>query len=117
MLDWDWIVEAQQFRKTSERAFTEYILQLEMHTKYHIEPKLIISIVNCWKKSQYVIKQADYLLLYEQNWLKEGTEALVLKKTAESSKYKPIPNWQIWLAHSYSAILHKKFACFIYGSD
>ena len=31
-------------------------------------------------------KQADYLLLYEQNWLKEGTEALVLKKTAESSK-------------------------------
>ena len=34
----------------------------------------------------YVIKQADYLLLYEQNWLKEGTEALVLKKTAESSK-------------------------------
>ena len=32
------------------------------------------------------IKQADYLLLYEQNWLKEGTEALVLKKTAESSK-------------------------------
>ena len=33
-----------------------------------------------------VIKQADYLLLYEQNWPKEGTEALVLKKTAESSK-------------------------------
>ena len=31
-------------------------------------------------------KQADYLLLYEQNWLKEGTEALVLKKTAASSK-------------------------------
>ena len=61
----------------------------------------------------YVIKQADYLLLYEQNWLKEGTEALVLKKTAESSKWKPIPNWQIWLAHSYSAILHKQFACFI----
>ena len=34
----------------------------------------------------FSIKQADYLLLYEQNWLKEGTEALVLKKTAESSK-------------------------------
>ena len=34
----------------------------------------------------YHIKQADYLLLYEQNWLKEGTEALVLKKTAESSR-------------------------------
>jgi hypothetical protein len=33
----------------------------------------------------YLIKQADYLLLYEHNWLKEGTEALVLKKTAESS--------------------------------
>ena len=31
-------------------------------------------------------EQADYLLLYEQNWLKEGTEALVLKKPAESSK-------------------------------
>ena len=30
--------------------------------------------------------QADYLLLYEQNWLKEGTEGLVLKKTADSSK-------------------------------
>ena len=30
--------------------------------------------------------KADYLLLYEQNWLKEGTEALVLKKTAVSSK-------------------------------
>ena len=28
----------------------------------------------------------DYLLLYEQNWLKEGNEALVLKKPAESSK-------------------------------
>ena len=26
------------------------------------------------------LKQADYLLLYEQNWLKEGTEVLVLKK-------------------------------------
>ena len=35
---------------------------------------------------ELVIKQADYLLLYEQNWLKRGTEALVLKKTAESSK-------------------------------
>ena len=34
----------------------------------------------------YLIKQADYLLLYEQNWLKEGTEGIVLKKTAESSK-------------------------------
>ena len=34
----------------------------------------------------YSGKQADYLLLYEQNWLKEGTEALVLKKAAESSK-------------------------------
>ena len=54
MLDWDWIVEAQQFRKTSERAFTEYILQLEMHTKYHSEPKLIISIENWWKKSRFV---------------------------------------------------------------
>ena len=32
------------------------------------------------------IKQADYILLYEQNWLKEGTEGLVLKITAESSK-------------------------------
>ena len=31
-------------------------------------------------------KQADYLLLYERNWLKEGTEALVLKKAAVSSK-------------------------------
>ena len=41
---------------------------------------------------QCIIKQAAYLLLYEQNWLKEGTEALVLKKTAESSKSKPIPN-------------------------
>ena len=59
------------------------------------------------------IKQAYYLLLYEHNWLKEGTDGLVLKKTAESSKLKPIPNWQIRLAHSYSAILHKKFACFI----
>ena len=38
------------------------------------------------------IKQANYLLLYEQNWLKEGTEGLVLKKTAASSKEKPIPN-------------------------
>ena len=38
------------------------------------------------------LSQADYLLLYEQNWLKEGTEALVLKKTAASSKEKPIPN-------------------------
>ena len=37
-------------------------------------------------------KQADYLLLYEQNWLKEGTVALVLKKTAASSKEKPISN-------------------------
>ena len=46
------------------------------------------------------IKQADYLLLYEQNWLKEGTEGLVLKKPAESSKWKPIPNWQIWRAHA-----------------
>ena len=35
---------------------------------------------------EFRIKQADYLLLYEQNWLKEGTEALVLKKTAESRK-------------------------------
>ena len=32
------------------------------------------------------IKKADYILLYEQNWLNEGTEALVLKKTVASSK-------------------------------
>ena len=32
------------------------------------------------------IKQSDYLLLYEQNWLKEGTEKLVLKKPAESNR-------------------------------
>ena len=38
------------------------------------------------KKNLNYIKQADYILLYEQNWLKEGTEALVLKKAAESSK-------------------------------
>ena len=44
-----------------------------------------ISLLACFK-------QADYLLLYEQNWLKEGTEALVLKITAASSKEKPIPN-------------------------
>ena len=36
--------------------------------------------------NQAHIKQGDYLLLYEQNWLKEGTEGIVLKKTAESSK-------------------------------
>ena len=41
-------------------------------------------------KSQFkypvLYRRPDYLLLYEQNWLKEGTEALVLKKTAASSK-------------------------------
>ena len=36
--------------------------------------------------SQGEKNQADYLLLYEQNWLKEGVEAMVLKKTAASSK-------------------------------
>ena len=38
--------------------------------------------INCFIVHD-VQKQADYLLIYEQNWLKEGTEALVLKKTAE----------------------------------
>ena len=41
---------------------------------------------NDWNVHTLSIKQADYLLLYEQNWLKEGTEGIVLKKTAESSK-------------------------------
>ena len=39
-------------------------------------------------KGGHYIKQAHYLLLYEQNWLKEGTEALVLKKPTASSKEK-----------------------------
>jgi hypothetical protein len=38
------------------------------------------------------MKQADYLLLYEQNWLKEGTEVLVLEKTAASRKLKSMTN-------------------------
>ena len=63
--------------------------------------------------NEHPIKQAGYLLLYEQNWLKEGTEALVLKKTAASSKEKPIPNWQI------RALLQCNFAikvCLLYMS-
>ena len=36
--------------------------------------------------------QAECLLLFKINWSTEGTEGLVEKKTAESSKQKPPPN-------------------------
>ena len=71
---------------------------------------MTFNLIAALNKTHLVRNQADYLLLYEQNWLKEGTEVLVLKKTAALSKEKPMPNWQIWLAHSYSAILHKMIA-------
>ena len=47
-------------------------------------------VIQIFSKKFNCTKQADYLFLYEQNWLKEGTEALVLKQTAASSKEKPI---------------------------
>ena len=50
---------------------------------YFTEKTLMENDAENW---QLHFKEADYLSLYEQNWLKEGTEALVLKKTAESSK-------------------------------
>jgi hypothetical protein len=58
----------------------------EFHSrKGQVISKCLFGVFNSPKKRTKTIKQADYLLLYEQNLLKEGTEALVLKKTAESS--------------------------------
>ena len=47
----------------------------------------IVGIMNC-----DITKFADCLLPYKQNWLTEGTEGLVEKKTAASPKQKLPPN-------------------------
>ena len=63
------------------------IIHSDIFCPFSIRSGLTSEIVTDLDNSREIIYLAGKsLLLYEQNWLKEGTEALVLKKTAESSK-------------------------------
>ena len=83
---------------------------LKINMKIDCGDQLWISILKIqfvdqlWISINSKESQADDLLLYEWNCLWEGSELLVEKESAASSKQKPLPNCQIWVAHSYSAV-------------